>query len=108
VLRNISLMMAMINIVQTTAWVQIVLFAKQALGATDSEVGIFFAAAGAGAFVLGLLAGPLRKRFSFGNVALGALMLSGLLTSALNLLHSQFPILRWIGHFRDLSAIQRR
>ena len=83
VLRNISLMMAMINVVQTTAGVQIVLFAKEALGATDSEVGLFFAAAGAGALVLGLLAGPLRKRFSFGNVALGALMLSGLLTSAL-------------------------
>jgi hypothetical protein len=32
--------------------------------------------------VCGLLAGPLRKRWSFGNVALGALMLSGLLTVA--------------------------
>ena len=92
VLRNISLMMAMINVVQTTAGVQIVLFAKQALGATDSEVGLFFAAAGAGAFVLGLLAGPLRKRFSFGNVALGALMLSGLLTSALAITQSL-----WLG-----------
>jgi len=92
VLRNISLMMAMINIVQTTAWVQIVLFAKQALSATDSEVGLFFASAGAGAFVLGLLAGPLRKRFSFGNVALGALMLSGLLTSALAITQSL-----WLG-----------
>ena len=83
VLRNISLMMALINVVQTTSWVQIVFFAKTALGAADSEVGLFFAAAGAGAFVLGLLAGPLRARFSFGTVALGALMLSGLLTSAL-------------------------
>ena len=92
VLRNISLMMAMINVVQTTAGVQIVLFAKEALGATDSEVGLFFAAAGAGAFVLGLLAGPLRKRFSFGNVALGALMLSGLLTSALAITQSL-----WLG-----------
>ena len=92
VLRNISLMMAMINVVQTTAGVQIVLFAKEALGATDSEVGLFFAAAGAGALVLGLLAGPLRKRFSFGNVALGALMLSGLLTSALAITQSL-----WLG-----------
>ena len=33
--------------------------------------------------VLSLAAGPLRKRWSFGNVALGALMLSGLLTVGL-------------------------
>jgi MFS family permease len=92
VLRNISLMMALINVVQTTVWVQIVFYAKTALGAADSEVGFFFAAAGAGAFVLGLLAGPLRARFSFGNVALGALMLSGLLTTALALTRSL-----WLG-----------
>jgi predicted MFS family arabinose efflux permease len=36
--------------------------------------------AAAGVVVLSLAAGPLRKRWSFGNVALGALMLSGLLT----------------------------
>ena len=83
VLRNISLMMALINVVSVTSWVQIVLFAKRELAATDSEVGLFFAASGAGAFVLGMLAGPLRARFSFGNVALGSLMLSGLLTTAL-------------------------
>ena len=88
VLRNISLMMAMINIIATTTWVQIVLFAKRELAATDAEVGLFFASAGAGAFVLGLLAGPLRKRWSFGNVALGSLMLSGLLTAALSFTYS--------------------
>ena len=82
VLRNISLMMAMINIVSTTAFVQLVLFAKRELSASDSEVGIFFAAGGAAMIALGLLAGPVRKRWSFGNVALGALMLSGLLTIA--------------------------
>lgn len=82
VLRNISLMMAMINVVSTTAFVQLVLFAKRELGATDSEVGVFFAAAGVAMIVLGLLAGPLRRRWSFGNVALGSLMLSGLLTIA--------------------------
>jgi MFS family permease len=83
VLRNISLMMAMINVVATTTYVQLVLFAERELGATDSQVGILFAAGGAGVFALGLLAGPLRKRWSFGNVALGALMVSGLLTVAL-------------------------
>ncbi len=83
VLRNISLMMALINVLATTTYAQIVLFAKRELGAADSQIGILFAAAGAGVFILGLLAGPLRKRWSFGNVALGALMLSGLATVAL-------------------------
>lgn len=83
VLRNISLMMAMINMVGATVFAQLVLFAKQALRAEDSEVGLLFAAGGAGVVVLSLAAGPLRKRWSFGNVALGALMLSGLATVAL-------------------------
>jgi MFS family permease len=81
VLRNISLMMAMINTVGATVFAQVVLFAKQALGAEDSQVGLLFAAGGAGVVVLSLAAGQLRKRWSFGNVALGALMLSGLLTT---------------------------
>ncbi len=80
VLRNISLMMALINMVGATVFAEIVLFAKQALKAEDSEVALLFAAGGAGVVVLSLAAGPLRKRWSFGNVALGALMLSGLLT----------------------------
>jgi MFS family permease len=80
VLRNISLMMALINMVGATVFAEIVLFAKQALRAEDSEVAVLFAAGGAGVVVLSLAAGPLRKRLSFGNVALGALMLSGLLT----------------------------
>jgi MFS family permease len=79
VLRNISLMMALINMVGATVFAELVLFAKQALRAEDSEVGLLFAAGGAGVVVLSLAAGPLRKRYSFGNVALGALMLSGLL-----------------------------
>lgn len=83
VLRNISLMMALINVVGATVFAQLVLFAKQALRLEDSEVGLLFAAGGAGVVVLSLAAGPLRKRWSFGNVALGALMLSGLLTVGL-------------------------
>jgi len=83
VLRNISLMMATINMVGATVFAEIVLFAKQALRAEDSEVGLLFAAGGAGVVVLSLAAGALRKRWSFGNVALGALMLSGLLTVGL-------------------------
>jgi MFS family permease len=83
VLRNISAMMALINFVGVTVFAQIVLFAKQRYGVSDSELGLLFAADGAGVVLLSLAAGPLRNRFSFGNVALGALMLNGVLTVAL-------------------------
>src|SRR2546428_8000472 len=76
-------MMAIINMVGATVFAELVLFAKQALRAEDSEVGLLFAAGAAGVVALSIAAGPLRKRFSFGNVALGALMLSGGLTVAI-------------------------
>ena len=83
VLRNISAMMALVNLFSVVAFSQIVLLAKTRFGATDSEVGVLFAAGGLGVVLFGLLAGPLGRRLSFGNRALGALMLDGLLTIAL-------------------------
>lgn len=83
VLRNISAMMALVNFVGVTVFAQLVLFAKQRFGVSDAELGLLFAANGAGVVLMSLAAGPLRSRWSFGNVALGALMLSGLATVAL-------------------------
>jgi MFS family permease len=77
VLRNISAMMALVNLVGTSAFAQLVLFGKERLHATDSEIGLLFAADSLGVVVLSLAAGPLRKRWRFSTVALGALMLSG-------------------------------
>lgn len=83
VLRNISAMMALINFVSTTVFAQLVLYAKVRFAASDSEIGALFAAGGVGVVACSLAAGPLRARFSFGNVALGALMASGAATVAL-------------------------
>jgi MFS family permease len=83
VLRNISAMMALVNLVSVTAFAQLVLLAKERYAATDAEIGLLFAAGGVGVVVFSLAAGPLRKRWTFGNVALGALMVSGLLTIGL-------------------------
>lgn len=85
VLRNISLMMALVNFVMATTGAQLVLFAKQRLQASDTQVGLLFTAGSAGVVVLALLAGPLRKRWTFSRVALGALMFMGLFTLALAL-----------------------
>ncbi|MFL5733926.1 MAG: MFS transporter [Chloroflexia bacterium] len=92
VLRNISAMMALVNFVGTTVGAQGVLFAQRQLGATDAMVGWLFSAGSAGVIILSLLAGRLRKSFSFSKVALGALMLEGVVTVVLSFTHTY-----WIG-----------
>ncbi|HLG62229.1 MAG TPA: MFS transporter [Ktedonosporobacter sp.] len=80
VLRAISVMMALINFVDITIGTQLVFFAKHQLQASDAQVGLLYSVGGIGVIVLALAADPLRKRWSFSTVALGALMADGLLT----------------------------
>jgi MFS family permease len=77
VLRNISVMMALINFVGATTFTQLVLFAHDRLNVGATGVGVLFAAGSAGVVVTGLLAGRLRKRFSFTALAMTSLMLMG-------------------------------
>ena len=83
VLRNISAMMALINLVAATVFTQLVVFAKRQLDASDSRVALLYAAGSAGVVLLSLAAGPVRRRLSFSLAALGALALDGLLTVVL-------------------------
>jgi MFS family permease len=78
VLRNISAMMALINLLTSTTLAELVFFAKHRLDASDAQVGWLFAAGSFGVVVCGLLAGRLRGRWSFSRVALGSLMVDGL------------------------------
>jgi MFS family permease len=78
VLRNISLMMAIINLLTSTTFAELVFFAKHRLDASDTQVGWLFAAGSVGTVVCGLLAGRLRGRWSFSRVALGSLVVDGL------------------------------
>jgi MFS family permease len=82
VLRNISAMMALFNFVGVTTFTQLVLFSKVRLHASDAEVGFLFSAGSAGVVLLGLLAGRIRRKLSFGPAALGSLFVTGLLTVA--------------------------
>ncbi|HSC73330.1 MAG TPA: MFS transporter [Gaiellaceae bacterium] len=77
VLRNISAMMALINFVNAGVFAELVLFATERLDASKFQIGVLFAAGSAGVVVTGLLAGGLRKRFSFTALALTSLMLMG-------------------------------
>jgi len=85
VLRSISIMMALINLVAATADSQLVLFARRALHATNSEIGFLYAAGAAGIVAVSLIAGPIRRRASFAVTALGALVLAGLTMTAMAL-----------------------
>ncbi len=79
VLRNTCFMMALINCVGFTVYAQLVLFAKERLGADDVQLGLLYAAGGVGMIALALLAGPLRRHLPFNKVALGTLMAGGVL-----------------------------
>jgi len=83
VLRNISAMMALINLVGATVYAQLVVFAKRQLDASDSRVALLYSAGSAGVVLLSLAAGPVRRRLSFSVAALGALLVDGLLTVVL-------------------------
>lgn len=89
VLRSISLMMALINLVAASQAAQLVLFAKEELAASDGQVGLLYAAGSAGVALLGLLAGPIRRRLTFAQTALGALVVSGTA-------HAAFGLVRWL------------
>jgi len=93
VLRSISAMMAIINLVSSTMYAQIVLFAKERLAATDTEVGLLYSAGSIGVVALSLAAGRLRRRWSFSKVALGALVLDGLMGVALSFTRSYWVAL---------------
>ena len=83
ILRNISIMMALINFLAATTQTQLVLFAKERLGASDAQVGFLYSAGALGIVILSLAAGPVRERVSFGTAALGGLMMDGLLIAIL-------------------------
>jgi predicted MFS family arabinose efflux permease len=79
VIRAITLMLTLLNIVGPTARVQLVLFAKQQLGASDAQVGLLASAAGVGVLLCSLAAGRLRRYVPLGRIAIGAVLLHGLL-----------------------------
>jgi Transmembrane secretion effector len=88
VLRTISIMMALINLVCAPQSSQLVLFAKRSLRATNSEVAYLFAAGALGVVVVSLCAAAIRRHLSFAVAALGALVISGLACVAMALIGS--------------------
>ncbi len=98
VLRTISIMMALVNLLAAASNAQLVLFLKRSLGASDREVGWVYSAASLGMVASALLAGPLRRRLSFSAVALAALAFDGAMTAGLALVgHFSLALVLWAG-----------
>ena len=85
ILRWMILLLLLINFILPTTTAQLVLFAKQWLVASDTQVGLLFAGGSIGTIIFSLIANRLRKRCSFGIFVLGSLMLEGAFTAALAL-----------------------
>ncbi len=113
-LRNISLMLVLVNFTIAPIQAQLVYFAKTQLAASDSQWAWFGAAGGAGIIALSLLASSLRRHFSFSKVASITLSLYGLLAIALALTHLySLALLLWalmngLGMLFDISVISLR
>ena len=83
VLRNILIMIALLNFLGTSRESQLVVLAEHQLHATDTQFGLLNAAGGAGVVIFSLLAGPLRKRGGYIRLALIAIQVGGVATIAM-------------------------
>jgi hypothetical protein len=77
-LRQISLLAILVNLLGVTIWTQLVLFARHQLHASDIQIGILFAAGSAGIALLTFATSRLRSHMSFSAATLGAIILYGL------------------------------
>ncbi|TMD37647.1 MAG: MFS transporter [Chloroflexi bacterium] len=93
VLRSITLLLLFINFIIPTAGAQLVLFAKEWLHASDSQVGFLYASGSIGTVLFSLVANQLRKRCPIGTFLLGAIVLEGVFIAAPALAHVYWVVL---------------
>lgn len=105
VLRNISVMMALVNFVSMTVAAQLVYFAKVQLGASNTQVGVLFSANAAGIFLLSLLAAPLRRSWPFSRVALGLLEIQGVVVILIAQLRQFWLVLPLLALWQGIGAL---
>ncbi|HEX6506184.1 MAG TPA: MFS transporter [Chloroflexota bacterium] len=105
VLRNISIMMALVNFVSMTVAAQLVYFAKVQLHASNTMVGLLFAANAVGIFALSMLAGPLRRHWPFSRVALGLLEIQGVVTLLIAQLHLFWAVVPLMALWQGLGIL---
>jgi MFS family permease len=87
ILSWITLLLLLVNFILPTSSAQLVLFARQWFAATDLQIGLLYAGGSLGTVVCSLTARHFHKRWSFGAIALGALMMEGGFTALTALSH---------------------
>ena len=87
IIRLTTVLVALDNLLGITVITQLVLFAKQWLVASDTQVGLLYASGSIGVVVFSFTAGYLRKRWPYSKVVLGSMLFKGLATIALVLTH---------------------
>jgi predicted MFS family arabinose efflux permease len=85
--RWITVMLVLVNLIVPTIFAEFVLFAKQVVAVSDSQLGVLYAVGSVGVVMIGLSAGRLSKLWSFSVIALGSLMLQGVLTIVTAFVH---------------------
>ncbi|HKV59761.1 MAG TPA: MFS transporter [Ktedonobacteraceae bacterium] len=97
VLRSITLLLLFINFILPTTTSQLVLFARQWLGASDTQIGLLYAGGSVGIVLFSLGASRLRKRMSFGALVLASLAFEGIMTAATAFTHAYWiALLCWL------------
>ncbi|MFC4244878.1 MFS transporter [Gryllotalpicola reticulitermitis] len=84
-LRNISIMMAIINFAGTTVTAQLPLFVKRQFGVGESRLAWFYVAAGVGILLITSISGIIRKRAGVRLALFGCLSLEGAFTILLGI-----------------------
>ena len=86
-LRQIALMMALLNLFNSALNAQLVLFGERELHLSSGRIGVLFAFESAGVVLVSLAAGPLRKRMPYQRIVLPTLIIDGALAAAFSAVH---------------------
>jgi MFS family permease len=93
ILSWITLLLLLVNFILPTSSAQLVLFAKQWFTASDTQVGLLYAGGSLGTVIFSVAAGRFRKRWPLGTIALGALMMEGVVTAFTTITHWYWGLL---------------
>ena len=105
VLRPLTLMMCVVNLVDAAVLSQLVPFAKNRLAATDSQLAWLYTAQMLGVLAFAAAARRLRLRLSFLQVATAAMLAAEMATTVLGLLSSYLVALVLWGAVNGLRSI---
>jgi hypothetical protein len=76
-LRDLTVLSALVNFTIATQWTQLVLFARERFDASGARISVLWAAGSAGAILFALVASRLRRQVGFAGAVLGSLAVGG-------------------------------